>query len=131
MDETWVNAGETTSKSLVDQTFNSPRDAFLKGLTTRQKEPSGKGKRLIVLHIGSTDGFVPGGLLCFESKTNSADYHDDMNDDTFYEWFVKTLPLLKENAVIVMDNASYHSAKKDRIPVMSWKKKRYYKFARK
>jgi hypothetical protein len=43
----------------------------------------------------SSDGFVPGGLLCFESKTNSTDYHDEMNDDTFYEWFVKTQPLLK------------------------------------
>lgn len=32
------------------------------------KEPSGKGKRLIVVHIGSSDGFVPGGLFCFESK---------------------------------------------------------------
>lgn len=45
-----------------------------------------------------------------------------MNGDTFYKWFVKTLPLLKENAVIVMDNASYHSVKKHQIPVMSWKK---------
>ncbi|XP_050431104.1 uncharacterized protein LOC126839733 [Adelges cooleyi] len=45
-----------------------------------------------------------------------------MNGNTFFEWFVKILPLLKENAVIVMDNTSYHSVKKDRIPVMSWKK---------
>ncbi|XP_022173581.1 uncharacterized protein LOC111036015 [Myzus persicae] len=123
LDETWVNAGDTHSRTWTDTTINSSRDAFLKGLTTGQKEPSGKGKRLIVLHIGSTDGFVPGGLLCFESKTNSTDYHDEMNGDTFYEWFVRILPLLKENAVIVMDNASYHSVKKCKIPTMSWKKK--------
>lgn len=122
LDETWVNAGETHSKAWHDSTVNSPREAFLTGLTMGQKEPSGKGKRLIVLHIGSTDGFVPGGLLCFESKTNSSDYHDEMNGSTFFEWFAKILPLLKENAVIVMDNAAYHSVKKDRIPVMSWKK---------
>uniref|UniRef100_A0A2S2R642 Tc1-like transposase DDE domain-containing protein n=1 Tax=Sipha flava TaxID=143950 RepID=A0A2S2R642_9HEMI len=122
LDETWVNAGETHNKAWLDTTVKSSRDAFLNGLTTGQKQPSGKGKRLIVLHIGSTDGFVPGGLLCFESKTNSSDYHDEMNGDTFFEWFVKTLPLLKENAVIVMDNASYHSVKKHKIPVMSWKK---------
>lgn len=36
-----------------------------------------------------------------------------MNGSTFFEWFVKILPLLKDNAVIVMDNASYHSVKKD------------------
>ncbi|KAL4113795.1 hypothetical protein QTP88_017368 [Uroleucon formosanum] len=122
LDETWVNAGETHSRAWRDSTVNSPWDAFLTGLTMGPKEPSGKGKRLIVLHIGSTDGFLPGGLLCFESKTKSTDYHDDMNGTTFFEWFVKILPLLKENAVIVMDNAAYHSVKKDRIPVMSWKK---------
>jgi len=122
LDETWVNACETHNRAWVDATVTSSRDAFLRGLTTGQKEPSGKGKRLIVLHIGSSDGFVPGGLLCFESKTNFTDYHDEMNGDTFYEWFVKTLPLLKENAIIVMDNASYHSVKKHRIPVKSWKK---------
>lgn len=122
LDETWVNAGETHTRAWVDTTVTSSRDAFLRGLTTGQKEPSGKGKRLIVLHIGSSDGFVPGGLLCFESKTNSTDYHDEMNGDTFYEWFVKTLPLLKKNTIIVMDNASYHSVKKHKIPVRSWKK---------
>jgi len=122
LDETWVNAGETHSRAWRDSTVNSPRDAFLTGLTMGQKEPSGKGKRLIVLHIGSTDGFLPGGLLCFESKTQSTDYHAEMNGSTFFEWFVKILPLLKENAVIVMDNAAYHSVKKDRILVMSWKK---------
>eukprot|EP00102_Acyrthosiphon_pisum_P012353 XP_008181464.1 PREDICTED: uncharacterized protein LOC103308939 [Acyrthosiphon pisum] len=122
LDETWVNAGETHSRTSMDTTVTSTRDAHLQGLTTGQKAPSGKGKRLIVLHIGSSDGFVPGGLLCFESKTNSADYHDEMNGDTFYEWFVKTLPLLKPNAIIVVDNASYHSVKKQKIPVMSWNK---------
>ncbi|CAI6358386.1 unnamed protein product [Macrosiphum euphorbiae] len=122
LDETWVNAGETHSRTWLDTTVKSSRDAFLKGLTTGQKEPSGKGKRLIVLHTGSSDGFVPGGILCFKSKTNSTDYHDEMNGDTFYEWFVRILPLLKANAIIVMDNASYHSVKKFKIPNMSWKK---------
>jgi hypothetical protein len=122
LDETWVNAGETTNKTWVDKTVNSPRDAFLKGLTTGQKEPTGKGKRLIVLHIGSSDGFVEGGLLCFESKTNSTDYHHEMNGDTFYEWFVNILPFFKKNAIVVMDNAPYHSVKTETIPNMSWKK---------
>lgn len=45
-----------------------------------------------------------------------------MNGTTLFEWFVKILPLLKENAIIVMDNAAYHTVKKDRILVMSWKK---------
>ncbi|KAE9521639.1 hypothetical protein AGLY_017935 [Aphis glycines] len=62
LDETWVNAGDYTSKTWVEKTIKSPRDAFFQGLTTGSQNPSGKGKRLIVLHIGSEDGFVPGGL---------------------------------------------------------------------
>lgn len=46
-----------------------------------------------------------------------------MNSDTFFERFVKILPLLKENAVIVMDNAPYHSTKKYSTPVVSWRKR--------
>jgi len=45
-----------------------------------------------------------------------------MNGDIFYDWFSSILPLLKENAVIVMDNAPYHSIKKDKFPLISWKK---------
>ncbi|KAE9521967.1 hypothetical protein AGLY_017640 [Aphis glycines] len=106
----------------IDTSVKSQRDAFLKGLSTGPKNPSGKGKRLIVVHIGSADGFVEGGLLCFESKKNTADYHDEMNGDTFYEWFCGILPRLKENSIIVMDNASYHSVKKDPVPTVAWKK---------
>lgn len=87
LDETWVNAGDCSSKVWVDQTIQSHRDAFLRGLTTGTRNPTGKGKRLIVVHIGSAEGFVAGGLLCFESKKNISDYHDEMNGDTFFEWF--------------------------------------------
>lgn len=122
LDETWVNAGECSSKVWIDTFVKSHTDAFLKGLTTGPKNPSGKGKRLIVVHIGSADGFVEGGLLCFESKKNTADYHDEINGDTFYDWFCGVLPRLKDNCVIVMDNASYHSVKKDPVPTTTWKK---------
>ncbi|XP_066596594.1 uncharacterized protein [Prorops nasuta] len=98
LDETWVNAIDVSSAP----------------------NPSGKGKRLIELHIGSEGGFVPGALLCFESKKNTADYHDEMNGDTFLEWFTYVLPALDQNSVIVMDNAPYHSVKTEKIPNMSW-----------
>lgn len=62
--------------------------------------------RANVLHIGSTAGFVPGGLFYFESKKTV--YDDEMIGDIFLEWFEKILPLLEDNAVIVMDNAPYH-----------------------
>lgn len=121
LDETWVNAGEFSSKVWIDTSVKSYRGAFLKGLSTGSKNPSGKGKRLIVVHISSADGFVEGGLLCFELKKNTADYHDEMNGDTFYEWFCGVLPRLKENSIIAMDNESYHSVKKDPVPITAWK----------
>jgi len=53
--------------------FLSKHDAFNKGLTTCLPNPSGKGKQLIVLHIGLENGFLPGGLH----------YHDEMNGANF------------------------------------------------
>lgn len=73
----------------------------------RCKKPNySKGKRLIVVHIASREGFVNGGLFCFESKTNSSDYHNEINGDNFLQWFKNILPLLNENSVIKMDNGS-------------------------
>jgi len=115
LDESWINV-EETSKS-VDNTIQSG-----------QKNPSAKRKKLIAVHIGSSDGFVDGGLLTFESKDNSNHNHDEIDHDTFYEWFSSILPLLKDNAVIVMDTALYHSVKKDTFPHFSWKKDKIIKW---
>ncbi|EZA49329.1 hypothetical protein X777_12359 [Ooceraea biroi] len=122
LDETWINASDVTNKVWMDETIKSKKDPFLRGLTTGPTNPSGKGKRLIILHIGSVAGFVPGGLLCFESKKHTDDYHDEMNEDTFLEWWKNILPLLDDNAVIVMDNAPYHSMKTEKLPNASWRK---------
>jgi len=92
LDETWVNAG----------------------LKTGATNPTGTGKRLIVLHIGSHKGFLEGGLLCFLSKKNSGNYHDEINGDHFHEWFQSIIPRLEQNLVIVMDNAPYHSVKTEK-----------------
>ncbi|XP_047019342.1 uncharacterized protein LOC126053827 [Helicoverpa armigera] len=121
LDETWVNEGHTTSKAWVDTTVKSRRDAFINGLTTGLKTPSGKGKRLLITHIGSEDGFVEGGLNMFESK-KQGDYHKEMNAEEFENWFREVLNMLDDNSVIVMDNASYHSRKIERIPTAKSKK---------
>ncbi|XP_022183156.1 uncharacterized protein LOC111042762 [Myzus persicae] len=122
LDETWVNAEDVNSKVWFDKTVTSAYMASSEGLSTGAVNPTGKGKRLIVCHIGSQDGFVPGGLLCFESKKNTADYHDEMNGNSFRDWLEGVLPSLKDNAVIVMDNAPYHSVKMEKCPTTNWKK---------
>jgi hypothetical protein len=80
---------------------------------TGLKDACGKGKRRIILHIGSNEGFIDGGLLLFEGS-KSGDYHQEMNAT-----ILKTLP---NNAVIVLDNASYHSRKVEKIPTTSGRK---------
>lgn len=90
--ETWLNAGDCVDRVWKDDTVLFKHDAFNKGLTTGSTNPTGKGKRLIILHIGSGKEFLPGGLLCFESKKNDAEYHDEMNGDNFKEWFEGILP---------------------------------------
>lgn len=45
-----------------------------------------------------------------------------MNGNVFYNWMENVLPLLKDNCVIVMDNAPYHSMKKEKIPNTSTNK---------
>lgn len=120
LDESFISADECAKKVRVDKTLTSSRDGFLKGLSTGPKNPTGKG--LIVVHIGSSNGFVEGGLLISESKQNSANYQDELDGDWFYDWFCGILPLLNDNSIIVMDSASYHSIKLDPAPKVAWKK---------
>ncbi|XP_059045044.1 uncharacterized protein LOC131840870 [Achroia grisella] len=91
-DETWINEGHAPKKAWIDQTVLSSRQAFLDDLTTGIKQPSGKGKRLIIGHIGGEEEF----------------------------WFRGILPKLKPYSVVVMDNAPYHSRKLESLPTMSW-----------
>lgn len=117
-------SGHTTKKAWIDGSITSSRQAFLDGLTTGLKNPTGKGKRLIISHIGGEEGFLVDGLLMFEAKKGTEDYHDEMNAECFEDWFGGILPKLKPNAVVVMDNAPYHSRKIETIPKMSWTKAR-------
>lgn len=61
-DETWLNEGYTVSKVWQDLNIKNSRQAFLEGFSTGLKSPSGKGRRLIITHIGSDSGFLDGGL---------------------------------------------------------------------
>lgn len=114
-------SGHTVTKSWEDTTVKTPKQAFLEGLSTGAKNPTSKGNRLIVVHIGSEKGFLPGCQWVFENKA-TGDYHETMNADGFETWFQNVLSKVEPNAVIVMDNASYHSRRQERLPVTSWRK---------
>ncbi|XP_063366262.1 uncharacterized protein LOC134654718 [Cydia amplana] len=122
LDETWVNEGHTKEKVWQDTTIKSTKEAHRQGLSTGLKNPSGKGKRLILGHIGSSTGFLKEGELIFLAGTDDGDYHKEMNGANFEKWFGVILNNVEPNSVIVMDNAPYHSRKLEKTPILKTKK---------
>lgn len=114
LDETWFDTHDTVKYGWVD-------DSKKCVLNT----PCSRGKRIIILHAGNENGFVPNALLLSAKnvKDSSADYHQDMNAELFEKWLTEQLvPNIPPNSVIVLDNASYHSRKLIKIPNMNTKK---------
>jgi len=70
------------------------------------------GERYVVMDAGSKNGFIPGAHKAFSTKKKPKpgdDYHGDLDGPLFLNWFqTKLLPNLKQDSVIVMDNAPYH-----------------------
>lgn len=88
-------------------------DSSTKGL----KKPISKGSRLVIVHAGGETGFVPNALLTFKAGTKSGDYHDNMNFENYHKWLqTQLIPNLPLNAVVVVDNASYHNKQLDAAP---------------
>ncbi|CAG0896840.1 unnamed protein product, partial [Cyprideis torosa] len=104
LDETWYDTHDTTKKAWLK-----------KGKSYAFDMPSSRGKRLVILHTGSEDGFMEGGLHVtgrgiLEAR---ADYHGEMNSTVFENYIKeKVIPefLKRERPqVLIMDNARYHS----------------------
>lgn len=72
--------------------------------------------------VGSSTGFVDGGELIFQANKSDGDYHSEMDAHNFEKWFKTILPKLDKDSVVVMDNASYHSRRKDKVPTTATKK---------
>ena len=90
------------------------------------KIPSGKGKRLLVLHAGNREeGLIDRCDLGFLAKAKDGDYHQEMNRPTFLNWFENQLmPALKSPSVIVLDNASYHNIKTEETVVPNFNQRK-------
>ena len=129
-DETWCNANST--REYIWQTKGDSEDLIE---DTKWKGgmnvPSGSGRRLIINHIGSENGFLEGCGECFEGKKNTSDYHNEMNSTHFENWWeVKVLPALPDKSVVLIDNAKYHSRQTDdsKKPTTAWRKDRIKKW---
>ena len=94
--------------------------------------PSGAGRRVIINHIGSRNGFLKGARDAFigHSKNQAADYHTEMNSQHFIEWFTKVLDLLPDRSIVVLDQASYHKKIEEgtKNPRSNWRKSEIIKF---
>ncbi|KAI4470646.1 epm2a-interacting protein 1 [Holotrichia oblita] len=86
LDEPWLSEGHTKAKVWEDVHVTTRRQACKDGVTTGLQNPVGKGRLLIILHIGSKNGFVDDGFLVFEGR-KTADYHDKMDGGVFERWF--------------------------------------------
>ncbi|XP_046586413.1 uncharacterized protein LOC124292739 [Neodiprion lecontei] len=71
-----------TDESYVDSSHASTK-AWTDGSTQGLKKPISKGQRLVIVHAGSENGFVPNALLLFKAGTKSGDYHDNMNYENY------------------------------------------------
>lgn len=124
-DETWCNANHTQEYTWKLET-DDPDDIIANtkwsgGLNV----PSGSGKRLIINHIGSEDGFLENCAEVFEGNKKSADYHHEMNAPHYeYWWEEKVLPALPNQSVVLIDNAKYHTRQTDdsKTPTSQWLK---------
>lgn len=91
--------------------------------------PSGRGKRLVLLHAFTKNGWLTTNLsihsdrcdekvlsceLIYEAEKGDGDYHANMNGDIYIQWLQNRLiPTFKKlfpgkKMVLVLDNASYH-----------------------
>jgi len=88
-------------------------------------KPCGAGRRIIMIGIGSEDGFLAP-TKCFIGQKNNKnqDYHTEMNGDHFKEWFAEVLAEIPEKSVVVVDQASYHKmvTEETKNPTTAWRK---------
>ncbi|GFY72773.1 DDE_3 domain-containing protein [Trichonephila inaurata madagascariensis] len=119
LDETWMNEGHSETRVWQGTTIKSSYEAS-SNLTVGLTSPKGKRRRLVMTHIGSEEGFVRDAADIFIGK-KSGDYHEEMDGNHFEKWFETVMPKLKPQSIIVMDNAPYHSVKKEKNQVLGKK----------
>lgn len=113
LDETWIYSKGGNRKSWQD------------GTKATSSTKTGDGDRYIIVHAGSNEGFIKNASLIFKGNKKTGDYHNNMNQENFENWFkTQLIPSLEEPSLLIMDNASYHSRYVEVIPCLSWTKRR-------
>lgn len=74
MDESYVCSDHISGKMWSD------------GSTNILHTPVSKGERLIIVHAGGDQGFIPNALAMWKAGKKSGDYHDNMNHANYIHW---------------------------------------------
>ena len=126
-DETACYPQQQPRKLLRDITVRSAMEAKEKDLSPGLKWNSGKGVRLLILGMISPNGWIDKLKKIWihtKGKVQSDDYHNNIDAETFYEWFKEVLSpdILPPDSVIVIDNASIHNKREEGTPRASTRK---------
>ncbi|KAJ4449785.1 hypothetical protein ANN_01189 [Periplaneta americana] len=110
-DETWVRTHYTVNKCWQHDE--------VQGVHVNQSI----GQRAIVVHANSEMGFIEGAELIYDSKSQSADYHDEMNGEKYNKRLKeRPIPNLPSECIVVLDNALYHTVQENKVPAMACRK---------
>jgi hypothetical protein len=108
--EIWLDESYCNQRHVAPRTWFSKKDK-----KDTVKRGSGKGPRWMIVHAGSAEcGWIGEPLVVKAKKTNSGDYHKNMDSDMFQSYFEDLCKHVKEKfpdrrkVVFHMDNASYH-----------------------
>lgn len=111
-DESYVLTTHVRNNTWAQKDKESP---FMKKLN--------KGTRFILVHAGTDAGFIQDACLVYKANSTAGDYHSNMSFDNYVKWLnEKLLPNLPERSVIVLDNASYHNTRAEKLPTTASKK---------
>lgn len=79
-----------------------------------------KGRRLVIIAAGSKYGFVDQSLKIYCAQKPTGDYHGNISKNIYSKWFTENLlPNLPQKSLIIMDNASYHTALPEGSPKLN------------
>jgi hypothetical protein len=105
VDESWVDSNLTVRKCRQNEE--------VMGVQANVNS----GNRLIILHVGGINVFLPNAALIYETGSATRDCHGQMNAANFDKWPVEILsPNLPAQSVTVLDNAPYPCLQIDKPP---------------
>lgn len=130
MDETWVWSGMKKSYEWIDQSIKiNPFRGYQEFHTTGPKPSTTRGARAIVIGaINQQKVIIESCKLFRGGKMEDGDYHKQMDSAIFENWLLQSIPHFlasakDRKAVLIMDNAPYHSRKTVKVPTKSSTKK--------